>query len=97
MILKLYPHNKEAYENVENAYRSGNKACIIHPTGTGKSYVAFALIMTHPDKRFLWLSPSEYIYKMQTRKLLEEQGIVFQNVIFHTYTWMMLNQECYES
>jgi len=41
------------------------KAAIIHPTGTGKSFIAFKLIEDHPEQVVCWLSPSEYIYRTQ--------------------------------
>ena len=41
------------------------KAAIVHPTGTGKSYIAFKLIEDNPEKVVIWLSPSEYIFKTQ--------------------------------
>ena len=31
-------------------------AAVIHPTGTGKSLVAFKLAEQHPSEKFLWLS-----------------------------------------
>ena len=43
------------------------KAAIVHPTGTGKSYIAFKLVEDHPDATVFWLSPSEYIFKTQLR------------------------------
>lgn len=48
------------------------KAAVIHPTGTGKSFIAFKLIEDNPDRRFLWLSPSEYIYQTQVEAVHRE-------------------------
>lgn len=45
------------------------KAAIVHPTGTGKSYIAFKLIEDNPEKVVIWLSPSEYIFKTQLESL----------------------------
>ena len=45
------------------------KAAIVHPTGTGKSYIAFKLIEDNPEKVAIWLSPSEYIFKTQLESL----------------------------
>ena len=45
------------------------KAAIIHPTGTGKSYIAFKLIEDNSEKIVIWLSPSEYIFKTQLESL----------------------------
>ena len=39
------------------------KAAIIHPTGTGKSFIGFKLCEDFPDKKICWLSPSEYIFR----------------------------------
>lgn len=90
-MLKLYEHNREAYVKVKSYIDRYGKACVIHPTGTGKSYIGFALVEDHPDKKFLWLSPSSYIYKTQTESLKKEQNISFSNVVFRTYSWLIKN------
>ena len=41
------------------------KAAVIHPTGTGKSFIGFKLCEDFPDKTICWLSPSEYIFHTQ--------------------------------
>ena len=83
--IDLYDHNKTAYEKVEAMLAEDGKAAVIHPTGTGKSFIAFALVENHPDKKFLWLAPSEYIYSLQTKKLKEGQGISFDNIKFQCH------------
>ncbi len=93
MNLKLYPHNHEAFVKVEQLLKTKGKAAVIHPTGTGKSYIAYALIVSHPDKEFLWISPNEYIYKTQLDMLKKGQGFTFQNVVFRTYAWVLKNPE----
>lgn len=66
------------------------KAAIVHPTGTGKSYIAFKLIEDHPDAAVLWLSPSEYIFKNQTEELRRANpDFPLQNVRFYTYAKLM--------
>ncbi len=69
MKLNLFSHNKAAYEAVINLLEEAGKAAVIHPTGTGKSFVAFELAMENPDKNLLWLAPNEYIYKTQQESL----------------------------
>ena len=91
MNLKLYPHNHEAYIKVEQMLQEQGKAAVVHPTGTGKSYIAFALIISHPDKTFLWLSPNKYIYTTQIEVLRKGQGITLHNVVFRTYAWVTYN------
>lgn len=62
MSINLYPHNQAAYDMALDMLSSTNKAAIIHPTGTGKSFIAFKLCEDFPDKTICWLSPSEYIF-----------------------------------
>ncbi len=69
MDLKLFEHNRQAYEAAVNLMEETGKAAVIHPTGTGKSFIAFQLAAEHPEKKILWLSPSEYIYQTQLENL----------------------------
>ena len=96
IMLKLYEHNRVAYEKAKTYLERYGKACVIHPTGTGKSYIGFALVEDNPYKKFLWLSPSSYIYKTQIESLKREQDISFSNVVFHTYSWLLKNTEAIE-
>lgn len=83
--LKLYKHNEEAYEKAVNLLDSIGKACIIHPTGTGKSFIAMKLCLSYPEKQFCWLSPSKYIFSTQIDNL-EGQGIEAPgNINYVTY------------
>lgn len=93
MGIRLFEHNLKAYNAVKDMLEKENKACIVHPTGTGKSYIAFKLIEDNPDKKFVWLGPSEYIYQLQTGKIRKKQGIIFKNVEFYTYAWLMMNED----
>ncbi|MBP3522820.1 MAG: Helicase associated domain protein [Clostridia bacterium] len=61
------------------------RAAVIHPTGTGKSFLAFQLVEDHPDDRFLWLSPNDYIFENQKRNAQRK----FSNVEFMTYTKLL--------
>ena len=61
---------------------SCRRAAVVHPTGTGKSFLAFQLIEDHPDERFLWLSPNDYIFENQRRN----SGGHFSNVEFMACT-----------
>ena len=67
-------------------------AAVIHPTGTGKSLIAFKLAEEHPSEKFLWLSPSEYIYQTQ----LENLGMEFDNIRFMSYIRLMKNEDSIE-
>lgn len=93
MALELFRHNQEAYEASVNLLRERGKAAIIHPTGTGKSFIAFRLCLDHPESRICWLSPSEYIFQTQLENLKATSGeILPENVQFLTYAKLMLMQ-----
>lgn len=91
MAVQLFEHNQRAYLSVEAMLSEVGKAAVVHPTGTGKSYIAFKLIEEHPDKQFIWLSPSDYIFKTQ-KESLEHSDPYFslENVQFFTYAKLML-------
>ena len=57
MALDLYEHNANAYMAAYEMMDKYGKAAIVHPTGTGKSYIAFKLIEAHPNEMIIWLSP----------------------------------------
>ena len=61
----LYEHNRIAYEAAVSMLARTGRAAVIHPTGTGKSFIGFKLCEDNPDKVVLWLSPSEYIFRTQ--------------------------------
>ena len=88
-MLELFEHNRTAYEAAVEMLRETGKAAVVHPTGTGKSFIGFKLCEDYPDKRVLWLSPSEYIFKTQLENLKHEGGDVPQNVNFITYAKLM--------
>ena len=58
------------------------KAAIIHPTGTGKSFIGFKLCEDSPDATVCWLSPSEYIFKTQVENWVKAGGALFDNIVF---------------
>ncbi len=90
MSIKLFDHNRAAYDSALAMLRLSGKAVIIHPTGTGKSFIGFKLAEEHPKDRVLWLSPSEYIVKTQLENLKKESGAELKNITFITYIRLML-------
>lgn len=89
MSIHLYKHNEDAYRAVETMLEDKQMAAVIHPTGTGKSMIAFKLVEQHPHKHFLWLSPSEYIYKTQ----LENIDTQFSNIEYMSYSRLMKHED----
>ena len=94
MALDLFEHNAKAYRAAAAMLVRYSKAAVVHPTGTGKSYIAFKLIEDHPDAVFLWLSPSEYIFKTQLESLQkQEPNFPLENVHFYTYAKLLFCTE----
>ena len=90
VALCLFEHNEKAYHAAVRMMDQYGKAAIVHPTGTGKSYIAFKLIEDNPDKVVIWLSPSEYIFKTQLESLKRnDPDFPLANVHFYTYAKLM--------
>ena len=89
-MLDLYDHNKTAYRSAMKLMENTGKAAVIHPTGTGKSIIAFKLIEDHPDKRICWLSPSSYIVQTQRENVRHlEPNFSDAHVCYCTYARLM--------
>lgn len=89
MAIKLFKHNQKAYAAVKALLCKTNKAAVVHPTGTGKSFIAFKLCEDNLDKKVCWLSPSEYIFNTQAENLEETGAEVPENISFYTYAKLM--------
>ena len=88
--MRLFEHNEKAYRAAIRMMEQYGKAAIVHPTGTGKSYIAFKLIEDNPEKVVIWLSPSEYIFKTQLEGLKGNvPDFPLENVHFYTYAKLM--------
>lgn len=71
----LYHHNLKAYEAVKAHYEKGHrKACIVHATGTGKSYIIAALAADY--KRVLVVAPNDYVLAQVQKNVGEEAEYV---------------------
>ena len=93
MAVSLFPHNRTAYENVCAMLEKTGKAAVIHPTGTGKSFIGFQYAADHPETKVLWLAPSEYIFKTQLENWKSAGGEELKNVTFLTYAKLSLMTE----
>ena len=90
VALRLFEHNEKAYRAAVRMMEQYGKAAIVHPTGTGKSYIAFKLIEDNPEKVVIWLSPSKYIFKTQLESLKRnDPDFPLANVHFYTYAKLM--------
>ena len=59
MRTKLLSHNKTAYQKVTKAFETSNRTCVVHPTGTGKSYLIAAVSENY--KNILILGPNVFV------------------------------------
>jgi superfamily II DNA or RNA helicase len=91
MSFSLFEHNQGAYEAALGLMNETGKTAIIHPTGTGKSFIGFKLAEEHPQAHICWLSPSENIFKTQLENLkAAADGYAPENISFFTYPKLML-------
>ena len=94
MSVALYPHNERAYRAVKRLLAEKNRAAVIHPTGTGKSFIAFKLVEDNASARFVWLSPSEYIFKTQLENVRHsDPAFPVEAIVFLTYAKLMMMGE----
>ena len=88
-MIDLFEHNQTAYCKAVSMLSERGKAAIVHPTGTGKSFIAFKLAEDNPSSRVLWLSPSEYIFRTQLENIKSVCGYEPHNIEFRTYAKLM--------
>lgn len=85
MEIELFKHNKLAYENVINIFKNNNRCCIIHPTGSGKSFIALKWILDNKNKNILIMAPN-YIILDQMIEKVKKLNIDEQNLTFSIYS-----------
>ncbi len=85
----LFEHNQKAYQAAMEMLSQTGQAAVIHPTGTGKSFLAFQLCVDNERSKVCFLSPSEYIFKTQVEKWTAAGGAELKNVDFITYARLM--------
>ena len=90
MAVELYSHNMTAYTSAAAMMETAGKAAVIHPTGTGKSFIGFKYAEEHSQENILWLTPSDYIVKTQLENLKNAGGTEFANITFVTYAKLMV-------
>ncbi len=73
-MIDLFEHNQTAYESALRLLHDTGKAAIVHPTGTGKSFIGFKLCEDHPLANVCWLGPSEYIFRTQVENVMKACG-----------------------
>lgn len=77
----LYPHNQKAFEAVLDGWKTSNRVAVVHPTGTGKSYLILSLLEKFKSKRKLVLAPTDIILS----EFVRVYGGEVENTLFLTY------------
>ena len=93
MAVQLFKHNQAAYHAAAAMLAETGKAAVIHPTGTGRSFIGFQLCEENADLRVLWLSPSEHTFQTQIENWTDAGGKTLDNTLFITYAKLMLLSE----
>lgn len=90
--MELRPHQQKALDNVNEIFAEDNKAIVVHPTGTGKTYIALELFRQNKDKKMVFVSPSSAIIGQLKVSIAKEFGVkpeeykkVFPNLEITTY------------
>lgn len=82
--IKLYPHNQETYNRIQEMWKTTNRVAAIQATGTGKSFLILKCLFDLPNENKVVLAPTEYIFG----QLIEHSDEVIPNVQFITYSKM---------
>ncbi len=86
--MDLFLHNQIAYDRLIQSLKTNNEACVIQPTGTGKSYIAAKFIKEHPNSNFLCFTSSNYIIDQFNNSFSHE----FDNYVFRTYSSLLAKE-----
>ena len=70
--IKLYPHNQETYDKIQDKWETENKVAAVQATGTGKSYLILKCIYNTPESNKVVLAPSNYILEQLVNSVDEE-------------------------
>lgn len=82
--IKIYEHNKNAFNSVLTKLETSNRTCVVHPTGTGKMYVGLQLIDAMEKDRILYVASLTTILH-SLKKELKSCGIYHQCLDISTY------------
>ena len=91
-MIELYEHNKKAYEKTIDMFKTKKRCCIIHPTGTGKSYIALKWLYENRNKKGLFVTSSLSIIDNIKRTIMENSMSLeedFPNLKIITYSKLM--------
>lgn len=74
MSMTLNPVNKAAFQKAVQSLETLNRAAVFHPTGTGKSCIAWKVVEAHPQTTFFWLVAGAQRLALRQAKLTRYNG-----------------------
>jgi len=96
MALELYKHNADAYEKVKIMFEKENRCAVVHPTGTGKSYIALKWLLDNKDKKAVYIT-SQLAIVDQLERTMIDNGLSlerdFPNLTITTYQSLLNNSD----
>ena len=82
MSITLNAFNTQAFQAAARELEQTGRAAVLHPTGTGKSCIAWNLIRHHPQMPFLWLAAGPERLALRQAELTRYAGSLPANVRF---------------
>lgn len=74
MSMTLNPVNEAAFQKAVQSLETLNRAAVFHPTGTGKSCIAWKAVEAHPQTTFFWLVASAQRLALRQAELTRYNG-----------------------
>lgn len=74
MSMTLNPVNEAAFQKAVQSLETLNRAAVFHPTGTGKSCIAWKVVEAHPQTTFFWLVAGAQRLALRQAKLTRYNG-----------------------
>ena len=97
MGISLKKHNEKAYQKIKDMLKETDRAAVVHPTGTGKTYIALKWIEETSGKT-IYVAPSNHILNQvkedvekakESGEISDEQYKRYKEVKYVTYTSLM--------
>ena len=82
MSITLNAFNTQAFQAAVRELEQTGRAAVLHPTGTGKSCIAWNVIRHHPQMPFLWLAAGPERLALRQAELIRYAGSLPANVRF---------------
>lgn len=74
MSMTLNPVNEAAFQKAVQSLETLNRAAVFHPTGTGKSCIAWKVVEAHPQTTFFWLVAGAQRLSLRQAELTRYNG-----------------------